>query len=505
MVSKFALIFRMIVRPGVFSLIVASAVFSQNEHLVSQRGDSEQFASYAEVRAVVILDEQFGRRPKTEASDDDIRQAVELVRQFIWRNSRCRIHFRYRLRTISIIKNQIAMFRYGDEVASSLETAGVSPDSIDMVILLYPGGQASRALLNDTIFDTIPFISIPVPCKQGDPYPVQLSLTAQSIISPLIKAFCHIWGPRLLSLSPDKSIRDTGFKQFARLLHKPLSSRPLPVPVFTFPDADGDSLPAAVPHLPMDEKRFGSDSLRADTDGDGISDLQEFAGNVYKSTSPVRPDSDFDGIPDNVDPYPTNPSPYEIPEFTPPIRGDLDDWYWLTDVISFSSARFATTGPLKARLYVSRSREALYFALRFNAPADITIQLDAGGDGWYQGRNNYYFLLDPFTDRFNEIKVLDMTERAQFLPGRQNTGMWDDESAYERRFGRLINEQNVSLITRCGEQQFEIRIVIPASELPGRFLAIGNKLGLRIDFQNELDGTWASIFSPYDFFYVTLK
>jgi hypothetical protein len=69
-------------------------------------------------------------------------------------------------------------------------------------------------------------------------------------------------------------------------------------------DADGDGLPDDDPRLPLDERRFGSDPTRKDTDGDGLDDLGEFIADRFAGSDPRRPDTDGDGLTDDVDPYP---------------------------------------------------------------------------------------------------------------------------------------------------------------------------------------------------------
>jgi hypothetical protein len=69
-------------------------------------------------------------------------------------------------------------------------------------------------------------------------------------------------------------------------------------------DADGDGLPDDDPRLPGDEKRFGSDSTKKDTDGDGLDDLGEFTADRFGGSDPHQADTDGDGLTDDIDPYP---------------------------------------------------------------------------------------------------------------------------------------------------------------------------------------------------------
>jgi serine/threonine protein kinase len=84
----------------------------------------------------------------------------------------------------------------------------------------------------------------------------------------------------------------------------------------TNPDSDGDGLSDG------DERRYGSDPWVVDTDGDTVADGievngREVAGQIFY-TSPINPDTDGDGLPDNVDPDPGNqPTPTLEPTATP--------------------------------------------------------------------------------------------------------------------------------------------------------------------------------------------
>ncbi|MBU0639666.1 MAG: hypothetical protein KKB50_12435 [Planctomycetes bacterium] len=72
-------------------------------------------------------------------------------------------------------------------------------------------------------------------------------------------------------------------------------------------DADGDGLPDQDKRLPMDEKRFGSDPTKQDTDGDGLDDLAEFVAGRYRSSDPMNTDTDNDSLLDGRDRYPLLP------------------------------------------------------------------------------------------------------------------------------------------------------------------------------------------------------
>ena len=233
-------------------------------------------------------------------------------------------------------------------------------------------------------------------------------------------------------------------------------------------DMDNDNFPDDDFRVPMDEHRFGSDSTKIDSDFDELSDLKEYMAGIYNSSNPHKPDTDDDGLIDGKDPHPTNATNPELPKLTPTFEYDLSDWYLLTETMDFSSSDFLSENPLSAKIYLSWDDDYLYFASVTDAPAELHLDMDMSNDGWWNGKDNYRFVVDPFSDRFTEIRVMDTTESARKLRlklGRGFYEMWDDEPKYISRFGRLIDEFSVKLQTSSTETEFIIKIAIPNNKL----------------------------------------
>jgi hypothetical protein len=84
--------------------------------------------------------------------------------------------------------------------------------------------------------------------------------------------------------------------------------------VETFKDRDGDGVPDYSPYgdeLSITEETLGSSTNHADTDGDGLSDLEEATAGVRSGTDPTNPDTDGDGLIDGSDPDPLGASEAE--------------------------------------------------------------------------------------------------------------------------------------------------------------------------------------------------
>lgn len=164
-------------------------------------------------------------------------------------------------------------------------------------------------------------------------------------------------------------------------------------------DADTDGLADDDPFLPMDEKRFGSDPARSDTDGDGLSDLEEYSATLgithglnermaspRVAVDPRNPDSDGDGIPDGADPYPAIPVQTARRRVTPRVDGVWREGEWQPA----GEIRVREAGQdISATFGLQWDDQFLYVALRANRPLDLCVDLDANNDGWFAGGDNY--------------------------------------------------------------------------------------------------------------------
>jgi hypothetical protein len=157
-------------------------------------------------------------------------------------------------------------------------------------------------------------------------------------------------------------------------------------------DADGDGIPDDAPHLPMDEKRLGSNANAIDSSGDGVSDrdalsysnwVVEGVGESYAQPALFPDLTAFDtngnGIPDAQDPHPHFRFPTAL------AKGEFV-------VIGLTDEPRAPH-----RVEASWSRDSLF--VRFEPPAGrhIKVLVDANADGWFAGRDNIQFKLDTST------------------------------------------------------------------------------------------------------------
>lgn len=162
--------------------------------------------------------------------------------------------------------------------------------------------------------------------------------------------------------------------------------------VLTVADADQDGLPDDDPRLPTDEARLGSNPAKADTDGDGLSDLGEFCADRYLSCSFTGEDSDGDGIRDGEDPYPMVAIAPSLPyaSVPPKIDGVMDKCY--STLISRPYLASGPGVPRDCSIHGCWMEYGLYFFMK--VPGDSRPRMDMRVDGsaengFWEGGDTY--------------------------------------------------------------------------------------------------------------------
>lgn len=161
-------------------------------------------------------------------------------------------------------------------------------------------------------------------------------------------------------------------------------------------DADGDGLADEDPRLPMDERRFGSDPTKRDTDGDGLDDLAEFCANRYRGSDPTERDTDGDGRADGEDRYPVIPIAQRLEYRVKPSGGDgaaRSASHELPLLIDEAFVRNDEGGPLAIR--AAWNEEALF--LEFSGPRPFVVHAKLDGtpaNGFWEGGDTYLLRID---------------------------------------------------------------------------------------------------------------
>jgi hypothetical protein len=270
-------------------------------------------------------------------------------------------------------------------------------------------------------------------------------------------------------------------------------------------DADEDGIPDDCPAVPLDEKRFNSNPNLKDTDGDGLSDLDEVlaftwvwemlvwpteinARAKYVLPDPRNPDSDGDGIPDGDDPLP-------IYACEPVIRrtevNEEKPWFWVEEDLADVPRPMKVehpAQPLKGEIFLSHNGEELRFRFVFNQPvALVHIQLDCLANGYYVGADNLDIRLRPDWDALKVAADVSVNNA-----GSTERWPFQDRTLMPAGGVRAAVKKNEA------DRKFELQVAIRRTEAIGLNLGSGSQIGLAIYLQVEPNSPrWLSVFEPY--------
>ncbi len=267
-------------------------------------------------------------------------------------------------------------------------------------------------------------------------------------------------------------------------------------------DSDGDGIPDECPLVPLDEKRFGSDPTKKDTDEDGLNDMEEVLASLwvyetlvwpndinarakYILPDPGKQDSDGDGLEDGYDPLP-------IYACKPTIgtRGD-ERWFWIEEDTSDVPRPYplpSIDNPLKGDIHLWHNGDWLTFRFLFNLPVpQIHIQMDCNNDGIYVGADN----LDVWI--YTDWQVEPQTRVKAEVTNASSREKWpfNDPSLAP------VSENMSASARKLNDGHYEIVFAIKQTPQIGLELTTGKKMGLRIEVLAEPDSArWLSVFQP---------
>jgi len=289
---------------------------------------------YLRLKALVVVYTDTFAGTVTSSEVENVRREVDEAVEFVWRSSRMRLHLAVDHRTIYrfVAENEFAQPRVGRyllpfwttktgqaSVATDLADFGYPSGSYDVVVAFYPFEPApGRKNLNGAssygagaLLDKAGYVAIPMTWRP------------QSFNGYFEHEFLHV----LASIFKESGhtgfpvVHNTDFFQwvhgqdasYEKWLLGSLSDAEYFDPtlrwgsVEVFKDRDGDGVPDYSPsgdELSITEETLGSSTSSIDTDGDGLSDLEEATAGVRSGTDPNHPDTDRDGLIDGSDPDP---------------------------------------------------------------------------------------------------------------------------------------------------------------------------------------------------------
>jgi DNA-binding beta-propeller fold protein YncE len=170
--------------------------------------------------------------------------------------------------------------------------------------------------------------------------------------------------------------------------------------IVLYDDRDGDGMPDDDFRFPMDERAFGSDPGKADTDGDGLDDLGEFMAGTFSATDPNNRDTDGDRRPDGEDEWPlyaTDPVVYSMISSQRGRGIDLLDpnsrYLRGSDPSGSGKPGFGTSMGDIWLIWGPYGLDAV-LTLTSDEPMQIEIDFDWDNDGWFTGNDNHSFSFD---------------------------------------------------------------------------------------------------------------
>lgn len=509
-------------------MIFSINLFSGNRSLTLE--GEKFYTQYATIDVLVVIYKNTANKTITEEEIAKLKNGINLSREFFWRNSGCQLNLNISYLEIEDYKS-VTFFPVNgllkpELIEQDLRSRGVKDNQYGIIVSVYSpplggGNYGGMKILDQTGYSFFRF-----PCRTSVRYPIddpdtdcKATWLFTHEVQHSIDLVCYqgsnvpqMWhGDQPLDYSIDCGEQFSYQAEILRNFHYYQKIKPPWGRIDHARDKDGDHFPDHDPRVPIDEITFGSDTTAFDSDSDGLSDLEEFMAGIYRGSNPHSRDTDNDGIPDRDDKYPLHAISRKIPKFTPMFIDEWNTWYLVSSTLDHSSSKFYLDIPLNAKIYMNWDDNYLYFGCEMDAPAELHLDIDLLNNGWWHGRDNYRLVIDPFSDRFSDIRAMDCTDEARklrkSLDNRYNE-MWDDNPKYISRFGRILDEFTIDLKTNLSENRYTILIKIPNNDRVPFKLHKDQEIGLRVYFNTpELGGyiPWATVYEQYEFFDVILK
>ncbi len=289
---------------------------------------------YLRLKTLVLVYTNTFAGTATFAEVENVRDQVDEAVEFIWRSSRLRVHLAvdYQMIYRYVAEDQFVEGKPGlyqlpfwtnrgatGSVRLDLEDHGYRDGSYDMVVAFYafenaPGrhnrfGAASYGV--NKLLDKAAYVLIPMTWR-----PESLNKYFEHeflhVMHSMFKASGHVGFPLLHQKvffefvnGKDASYPKWWLGSFSDDEYFDVAWRWGTIE--TFKDRDGDRVPDYSPYgdeFSITEETLGSSTSHIDTDGDGLSDLEEATAGVRSGADPNHPDTDGDGLMDGSDPDP---------------------------------------------------------------------------------------------------------------------------------------------------------------------------------------------------------
>lgn len=296
-----------------------------------------------------------------------------------------------------------------------------------------------------------------------------------------------------------------------------------------FVDKDKDLMADRDSRLVIDEERFGTSAAAADSDSDGLNDLEEYCAGIYMGSNPLSYDTDRDGIPDGQDPTPFcdfSPAIYKF-HTSPEIDGTIDDsWTKLASIPSFQY-----DDSLEAEFYSGWDDNYLYLGVRSNKMIKVWMSLDGSGHNGSWETDGVF--AESGTTDWNSVKQTELAygDCYQTLRGNKVIYLNPDSPTSKVRLGEYYDIQDSQLaVTGPDEQGYYTmtckftkdlgpgvgysywNIQASSNIITGIRLNPGRILGMQFTYapalgsnDYEWNGSWSSLAEVHHYYTTELK
>ena len=282
--------------------------------------------------------------------------------------------------------------------------------------------------------------------------------------------------------------------------------------IMTAVDDDNDGVPDYSPAgltqpLCITEATLGSSTLSADSDGDGVSDLDEAVTLCYHGTDLNSSDSDGDGVLDANDINPLYNIRDHIAKGTPSIDGSIfipEGWTQVTSNWGFSNEALAgDNDSYQGETSIFAAWDDDYFYLGLRGPSSTsTIRLDGSADNWFFGPDNYRIVVSNYTSSMSvsiNVGVPDIFRQIDndgqwselFDTNAMFTNPWQGRTLYDHGtdgFGfssRLVTESDITYAYGGTLPNHVWELRIPYSTKTGFKGYPGREMGIDIDVSGD--------------------
>jgi len=273
-------------------------------------------------------------------------------------------------------------------------------------------------------------------------------------------------------------------------------------------DEDEDGVPDDEPDCPLDEKRFGTSPRTEDSDGDGVSDMNEILASRWAGSFPIirvladgtsegtrasgnhvtpsasAMDSDGDGVTDSEDRNPLCPLDDSIPKRAISLDGEVsaDEW---ENAASMRIVDPEYSGVLRA----AWSETHLCFSLTGAAsgePPSVRIRIDGAADGFLRGSDAVALVLEPRSDRSFSVRAEDeglAVAGGGLSAGRAQLPLLEVAAAWSEAGGKA-----------------QVEIGLPKSANLGLNLFAGEEVAFDFELRPTGSAFWLRVFEPLTLF-----